>query len=156
MAALPWTKLLAPFSQQHLLASWLCATLWHFLQYLKLFHYYGDLRSVGASQVALVVKNSLAKAEDRDTGSIPGSGRSPGGGRGNPLQCSMDRGALRVTVHGVSKSWTWLKRLSTARHMMNFNCHFKNCKEKKTRNIAMGHVLLHCWNDHWIRYIFID
>ena len=61
---------------------------------------------MGASQVALVVKNSLAKAEDRDTGSIPGSGRSPGGGRGNPLQCSMDRGALRVTVHGVSKSWT--------------------------------------------------
>ena len=67
VAALPWTKLLAPFSQQHLLASWLCATLWHFLQYLKLFHYYGDLRSVGAFQVALVVKSSLAKAGDIET-----------------------------------------------------------------------------------------
>ena len=41
-------------------------------------------------------------------GSIPGSGRSPGGGHGNPLQCSylenpMDRGAWQATVHGVTK-----------------------------------------------------
>ena len=51
----------------------------------------------------------------RDTGSIPGSGRSPGGGNGNPVQYSclgnpMDRGAWRAIVHGVPKSWT---RLST-------------------------------------------
>ena len=51
-----------------------------------------------ASQVALEVKKLLAKAGDvRDAGSIPGPGRSPGGGRGNPLQYSylenpMDRG----------------------------------------------------------------
>ena len=56
-----------------------------------------------------MVKNSLASAGDiRDVGSIPGSGRSPGGGRDNPLQCSclenpMDRGAWRPTVHGVTK-----------------------------------------------------
>ena len=46
-------------------------------------------------------------------GSIPGSGRSPGEGNGNPLQYSClenprDRGAWRTTVHGVAKSWTWL------------------------------------------------
>ena len=46
-----------------------------------------------------------------DLGSIPGLGRSPGGGNGNPLQhaClqnSMNRGDWRVTVHGVAKSWT--------------------------------------------------
>ena len=46
--------------------------------------------------------------ETRDTGSIPGSERSPGGGHGNPLQYSclenlMDRGAWWATVHGVSK-----------------------------------------------------
>ena len=42
-----------------------------------------------ASQVALVVKNPPAKAGNkRDKGSIPGSGRSPGGGCSNPLQCS--------------------------------------------------------------------
>ena len=44
-----------------------------------------------------------------DLGLIPGSGRSPGGGHGNPLQYSclgnpMDTGAWRITVHGVTKS----------------------------------------------------
>ena len=44
-----------------------------------------------------------------DPGWIPGLGRSPGEGNGNPLQCSclenpMDRGAWRATVHGVAKS----------------------------------------------------
>ena len=54
---------------------------------------------MGASQVALVVKNPLANAGDtRDMGSIPGLGRSSGGGNGNPLQYSclenpMDREA---------------------------------------------------------------
>ena len=57
-----------------------------------------------------MVKNLLAIAGDtRDMGSIPGSGRPPGVGNGDPLQypCpenSMDRGAWWVTVHGVSKS----------------------------------------------------
>ena len=45
--------------------------------------------SVWASQVALVVTNLPANAGDiRDSGSIPGLGRSPGGGHGNPLQYS--------------------------------------------------------------------
>ena len=48
---------------------------------------------------------------------IPGSGRSPGGGQGNPLQCSclenaMDRGDWRATVHEITKSWTQLRGLS--------------------------------------------
>ena len=55
-----------------------------------------------------MVKNLPAKG---DVGSIPGSGRSPGEGNGNHLQCSclenpMDRGAWRATVHGVTKSQT--------------------------------------------------
>ena len=60
--------------------------------------------------MALVVKNPPANAGDiRDTGSIPGSGRSPGEGNGNPLQYSclensMDRGAWRAIVHGEAKS----------------------------------------------------
>ena len=46
-------------------------------------------------------------------GSIPGSGRSPGRGNGNPLQYSylknsMDRGAWQTIVHGLAKSWTRL------------------------------------------------
>ena len=52
-----------------------------------------------------------------DLGSIPGSGRSPGEGNGNPLQYSclgnpMDREAWWATVHGVAKSQAWLRDLT--------------------------------------------
>ena len=52
-----------------------------------------------------------------DPGLIPGLGRFPGGGHGNPLQYSclkipIDKGVFLATVHGVAKSWTPLKRLS--------------------------------------------
>ena len=66
---------------------------------------------IRTSQAALV-KNPPASAGDvRDVGSIPGWGRSPGEGNGNPLQYSclenpMDREDWRATVHGVSKGWT--------------------------------------------------
>ena len=58
-----------------------------------------------------MVKNPPANAGD--TGSIPGSGRSPGEGDGNPLQYSclgnlMDRGAWWATVHSVAKGQTGL------------------------------------------------
>ena len=62
-----------------------------------------------------MVKNPPANAEDiRDVGSIPGSGRSPGGGLGNPRQCSclenpMDRGAWCAVVRRAEKSRTRLK-----------------------------------------------
>ena len=65
--------------------------------------------------MALVVKNPPANAGGvRDTDSIPGSGRSPGGGHGNPLQYSflenpMDRGAWRAMVHSVAKTQKQLK-----------------------------------------------
>ena len=65
-----------------------------------------------ASQMALVVKNPSANAEDiGSVGSIPESGRSPGGAHGNPLQYScrenpMDRGAWQATVYSVAKSQT--------------------------------------------------
>ena len=62
------------------------------------------------------VKNLPANAGDvGDVGSIPGSGRSPGGGNGNPLQYSClknpnDRGAWQATVHRAAKSQTGLKQ----------------------------------------------
>ena len=76
-------------------------------------------RNRWASRVVLVVKNLPANAGDvRDTGLILGAGRSPREGHGNPLQYSClenptDRGAWRATVHEVTESQTWLKRLST-------------------------------------------
>ena len=72
-----------------------------------------------ASQMALVVKNPPANAgELRDAGSVPGSGRYPGGEHVNPLQYSclenpMDRTAWQATVQRVEKSLSWLKQLST-------------------------------------------
>ena len=65
-----------------------------------------------------VVKNPLVNAGD--TGLFPGSGRSPGGGNGNPLQYSclenpMDRGARWASVHGNTKSST-VERLSMQAH----------------------------------------
>ena len=71
------------------------------------------------SQVVLVVKNPPANTGDAgDVDSIPGSGRSSGEGNGNPLQYSclenpMDRGTWWTIVHGVAKSQTQLKPLST-------------------------------------------
>ena len=71
-----------------------------------------EFGSFWASQVSLVVKNPPANAGDvRDVRSIPGSGRLPRGGHGNPLRYSclenpMDRGAWRAAVHGVTKSQT--------------------------------------------------
>ena len=73
-----------------------------------------------------MVKNPPANPEESgDKGTIPGLGRSPGGGNGNPLQykClenSMDRGTWRVAVHGITELDTqhntqlitsWLLRL---------------------------------------------
>ena len=66
-----------------------------------------------------MVKNLPASAGYlRDASSIPGLGRSPEGGHGNPLQYSslenpMDKGAWQATAHRVTKSQTQLKRLST-------------------------------------------
>ena len=59
-----------------------------------------------------MLKNSSASTGD--AGSIPESGRSPGGRNGNPLLYSclenpMDRGSLWATVRGVAKSWTQLR-----------------------------------------------
>ena len=82
-----------------------------------------------------VVKNLPANAGDkRDAGSVPGLGRSPGGGHGNPLQYSclenhMDRESWWATVHGVAKSWT---RVTEHIHM--------NSEPGKARWLAKGNL----------------
>ena len=73
------------------------------------FVFFSFIFSFWAYWLALVVKNPPGDAGDiRDTGSIPGLGRPPGEGNGNPLQCSclgnpMDGGAWWATVRGVSR-----------------------------------------------------
>ena len=88
----------------------------------------------GASWVELVVKNAAANAgHERDSGSIPGWGRSPGGGHGNPLQYSClenptdIRGSWWATLHRVAKSQTQLKWLSTHAHTRGQNSALPPC-----------------------------
>ena len=62
-------------------------------------------------------------------GSIPGLGRSPGGGNGNPLQCSclensMDRGAWWTIVHGGCKELDMTEQLSIHAQFVLFSRHF--------------------------------
>ena len=69
-----------------------------------------------------MIKNLPANAGDtRDVGLIPGLGRYPGEGHGNPFQYSflensMDRGAWQASIHRVIKNQTQLKQLITAQH----------------------------------------
>ena len=76
-----------------------------------------------------MVKKPTAYAGDvRDADSVLVLGRSPGGGRGKPLQYSClenprDRGAWWATVHRVAKSWTRLKQLSTHACIRKLNLH---------------------------------
>ena len=103
-----------------------------------------------AFQVALVVKglpNNARDARDaRDTGSIPGSGRSLGGEHGNSLQYSclenpMDWGAWQATAHRVAKSQTWLKRLSmhTCFVYPLFNCYWPAKKTELQYDIIVNY-----------------
>ena len=71
------------------------------------------------------------------TGSVPGPGRSPGGGHGNPLQYSClenptDRGAWRATDQGVTKSQTQVKQLST-----------HACRRKDSLNSLLDNFMPH-------------
>ena len=104
----------------------------HFLKFTQLTHDSTVAAIQGSSQYAMTMVPSRASQmaclgtwlSDKEStanvsgdagnlGSIPGWGRSPGEGKGNPFQYSrlenpMDRGAWWATVHWVTQSWTWL------------------------------------------------
>ena len=126
-SALPATRTRVPISPRsylHLLFSAVCCT--------RLLNGREVASRCGfdcvVSQVAPVVKNPPASAGDiRDVGSIPGSGRSPGEGNGDPLQDScledaLGRGAWRATVHGVGSSQTSTAWRWTCRCMHGLDC----------------------------------
>ena len=97
--------------------------------------------------VALALMNLPANAEVRDPGSIPGSGRSPGGGHGNLLPCScleipMGRGSWLAVVRRVSKSQTWLKQLNTC------FCKQEIIKRLKTQEKLSTFLALHLQRSH--------
>ena len=109
----------------------------------------------------LVIKNLPASAGD--TGSIPGLGRFPGVGIGNPLQYScledpMGRGAWQATAPRVAKSWTrlsthaWLGLLSGWRSSFLFLVYLKFCHERVLDFVRC----LFCvyWDDHMVPFAF--
>ena len=104
------------FQSSHLHFAYLAALLQN-LSVIKEYsvHPYTTART---SQVKLVVKNPSVNA---DVASIPGSGRSPGGGKAThssilALRVPRTRGAWQATVCRISVSQTWLKQLSTHAH----------------------------------------
>ena len=111
-------------------------------------------------QVALVVKNPPANAGDlRDEDSIPGLGRSPGEGNSNPLQYSclenpIDRGTWWATVHGVTKSQTQLKQLSSNKwkgccRTRQFSQHFLYAFSEFQFPSLNSLIKLICISSHW-------
>ena len=106
-------------------------------------------------------KQSTCNAGDTDL--IPGLGRSPGGGHGNPFQYSclvnpMDRGAWQVTVPGVTKSWAQLKQSSPSTKVNPHHSSKKStCQSQVPRlnsspfhsswqALQLAEVTLHCLN----------
>ena len=92
--------------------------------------------SPSTTQAPLVVKNLPANA--RDASSIPGSGRSPGGGNGTPLQYSclenpMDGGAWWATVCRIANSWT---QLSTHTHTHTHTFYQMSLRPSKHKNLT--------------------
>ena len=86
---------------------------WHIVGFRWCWFRYWDSPCRWCFPGGSVVKNLLQCRRLKDLGSIPGSGRSPGGGNGNPLQCSclgnpMDRGAWWPTVHRVTEETSGL------------------------------------------------
>ena len=109
--------------------------------------------------VVLVLKNLPANAGDAgDGGSIPGLGRSlsflihghgiyPWRRKWQPLQYSclenpVDRGAWRATVHRVSKSWTWLKRLSMHESLAHHSSLMRTVLWSELRHLHCKHQIL--------------
>ena len=92
--------------------------MWTISLYLKYDHLWRILENQPGFPSGTSGKEHTCQCRRRDMGLIPGSGRSPGGEHGNPLQYSClknlrDRGTWWATIHRVTKSRTRLKQLST-------------------------------------------
>ena len=92
-------------------------------KYLWLYCFIVNYIKYAAMEFAWWLSGKESACNAGDSGSIPGSGRSPGEGSGNPLQYSclgnpMDRGAWWATVHGVAKSRTRLSDFAFTFHFL--------------------------------------
>ena len=102
------------YQQQHLSSNaWWSNGFNGFVLLVVLQNFYSVVFDIGLLQWLSSKESACSVGDAGDMGSILGSGKTPGGGNGNPLQYPwlgnpMDRGAWWATVHRVTKSWTWL------------------------------------------------
>ena len=120
---------------------------------------------IWATREVHLVTNSPAMQEVREVGLNPRLGRSPGGETGNVLQYSclenpMDRGAWWATIHSVTSSWTWLKRLYMfALKALIHVCHLPPEKQDRL-NSFHGEIFRLCFyssdphHDHGLGWIW--
>ena len=100
----------------------------------KCWHHIQNNKKLTSEKASLVAQTKEFACNARDPGSIPGSGRSPGEGNGNPLQYSslenpVDRGAWQAIVHGVAKSQDTTERVA-----LHFN--FRKIRQKKEKQVV--------------------
>ena len=123
---------------------WIC---WSSITYVRIFGLPWWLSKESASNAG-------------DPGSIPGLGRSPGEGNGNPFQCSClenptDRGAWRAIVHGVAESQIQLKQLSTHTHTFIYGHESESCSVVSDSLPPHGrHGILQARILEWIVFLF--
>ena len=94
-----------------------------------------------------------------DWGSIPGSGRSPGEGYGNPLQYSylenfMDEGAWWATVHGIAKSWKLLSNFTftyVCKVLSQKSLDSSSIKQSGDKKTLMIHLYNSVYPNHFLR-----
>ena len=110
--------------------------------------------------MALVVKNLNINVGDlRDGGLVHGLERSPVEGNGNPFQhfClenSKDRGDWQATVHGVTRSWTQLKQLSTAQYTTKEARIYNGEETFSSINVAGKTGQLHAKVSNWTTLLY--
>ena len=133
-------------------------SLWpHRLQQARLPCLYTYKPTYAYTRASLWRRRNTSACSAGDLGLIPGLGRSPGGGHGNPLQHSclenpMDRGAWQATVHRVARSRTRLKRLSTRVHTPSEANHLWSARGLFPRL----HSCKQCFCDYWGACIFFE
>ena len=101
----------------------------------------------GGGGGALVAQTVESACSAGDLGLMPGLGRSPGDGNGNPLQYSclenpMDGGAWQATVHGVAKNRTRLSNFTLLYTLVSFFYVYSNAKQKKNQVSKLSKIYI--------------
>ena len=141
-------------SSKHLLSVCLSQTVFQLA--VSMLSYLEETTDIWASQVVQVAKNPPAnKGDVRDMGSVPGLGRSPGGGHGNPLQYSClenpkDRGAWRARAMGsqrVGHDWSHSEHTSICNFL--WKCIKNRCSERRKDAWCSRHGMMLMAQSSW-------